>query len=147
MLAIVFATLLQAPVQPADQIALPVSVDRIRKGLAQPRSRFEPPPPRAFRGIFRVKIEAFEAFTEKPWERDLPVPPWVRPLAPPAHFEFLQSVTPVEFRGATLHPCCNVSPVISAVSSFVGDQIRSVKQRRAQREVERAMRDAGLFRK
>lgn len=141
MLAIVFATLLQA----TQPVALPVSIDRIREGLERPPSRFEPPLPRPFRGIFRVKIEAFEAFTEKPWERDLPVPPWVRPLAPPAHFEFLQSVTPVEFRGATLHPCCNVSPVISAVSSFVGDQIRSIKQRRAKREVERAMRDAGLF--
>ena len=144
MLAIAIVLLLQQPPAPATQPAeLPVSFDRIREGLARP-GIFDPPPPRAWQGIFRVRIEAWEAFEDKPWEDRSPTPLWVRPSAPPAHFEFLKTTTPEEFRASTLHPCCDVIPVITSAGRFVGKQVRSIKERRAKREVERAMQAAGI---
>ena len=144
MVAVLLAILLQTPAQASPPVELPVSVERIRAGLARRPSPFEPALARPFRGIFRVKIEAWDAFPDKPWERDLPVPPWVRPLAPPAQFEFLGSVTPEEFRASTLYPCCDVLPVIGAVGKAIGGAVRSAKERRAKREVEEAMRAAGI---
>lgn len=141
MLAIAIVLLLQQPpaAQPAE---LPVSFDRIREGLARP-GRFDPPPPRAWR-VFRTRIEGWIAFEDKPWESRSPTPLWVQPSAPPAHFEFLQSTTPEEFRAATVHPCCDVIPAITTASRFIGKQVRSIKERRAKREVERAMQAAGI---
>jgi len=62
------------------------------------------------------------------------------------HFDFLASVTPQEVRSSTLHPCCDVLQLVSAVSGIVSKGVRAVKQRRAKREVERVMRAAGIRR-
>ena len=148
MLGLALALLLQAPAQPSQPtppIELPVSIDRIREGLAR-RPIFEPPPPRAWRNVFRVHIDAWLPFDKSAWAEHTMTPPWMRPLAPPTHFQFLESVVPDEVRGATLHPCCNVSPVIGAVSGAIRNTIRSVKENRAKREVQEAMKAAGIIR-
>ena len=144
MVPLALFLLLQAPARPPEPVELPVSVDRIREGLARPPSPFDLPPPRAWRAVFRVKVEAWVPFEAPAWADDSPVPLFVRPSAPPLQFEFLQSVTPEEVRASTVHPCCNVMPAVSAVGSAIRNGIRSVKEKRAKREVEEAMRAAGI---
>jgi hypothetical protein len=148
MVTLLFAVLLQAPPQGPPAPELPFSLDRIREGLGQPRPLFEVPPPRPWnRPLFRVKIEEdrlrFE-FTTDAWEDTGVVPPWVRPQRPTYHYEFLSLVTPEEVRGPTLHPCCNVTPLIEKVGQLISGGVRSVKKARARREVEKVMRDAGI---
>jgi hypothetical protein len=80
------------------------------------------------------------------WDETSLIPPWIRPSAPPMHFDFLTSVTPDEVRSSTLHPCCDVLPLVSAVGGIVSKRVQAAKQERAKREVERAMRAAGIRR-
>ena len=147
MVTVLFAVLILAAPQASPAPELPVSLDRIREGLARPRS-FELPPTRSWnRPLFRVKIEEERPrleFTTKTWEETGIVPPWVRPHRPTYHYEFLSLVTPEEVRGPTLHPCCNVTPIIEKVGELITDGVRSVKKARAKREVEKVMRDAGI---
>ena len=142
-----FGVLLLQAAQAAPAPELPVSLDRVRKGLARP-GLFEPAPPRPWsRPLFRMTIDEFRHhldFTAETWEDTGIVPPWVRPQRPAYHDEFLSLVTPEEVRGATLHPCCNVTPAIEKVSQLIASGVRSVKKARARREVERVMRDAGI---
>ena len=70
------------------------------------------------------------------------VPSWIRSSATPVHFDFLASVTPEQVRALTLHPCCDVLPIVGAISK----RIQSAKEGRARREVERTMRAAGIRR-
>lgn len=146
MILVLVALLAQSP-QPAQTVDIPVSIDRIREGLARP-GRFDFPPPRPWRRpLFRVTIEGRPLeFETEAWEDTSFTPPWVRPLAPAAHFEFLSAVTPEESRSPTVHPCCNVTPVLGAVAGLVKDAIRAAKERSARREVERVMREAGIKR-
>lgn len=138
--------LLQSPAQPAQTVDLPVSLDRVREGLARP-GRFELPPPRPLRRpLFRIRIDQPMLLTGEAWEDRSVTPPWVRPSTPPLHYDFLSSVTPQEVRSSTVHPCCDVMPVLEAVSGLIGKGVRAAQQRRAKREVERAMRAAGIRR-
>lgn len=143
---ILLALLLQSPAPPpAQAIDLPVSLERIREGLARP-PLFDPPRARPWRApIFRVKVEQIwlegHAWQEKP-----PVAPWVQPLIPLPHVEFLEAVTPEEVRASTMYPCCTVTPVISAVKKFIDSRVRASREKSAKREVEEAMRAAGIRR-
>ena len=146
MLPVLLALMLQSPASGDQQGRVPVSLERIREGLARP-GRFELPPPRPLRRpLFTVEINQRMLVFEDPWVDTSPTPPWVRPSTTSYHYEFLSAVTPEEVRSATLHPCCDVLPVVGAVRDFVGKRIRSVKERRAKREVEEAMRAAGIRR-
>ena len=139
------ALLAQAPPPAAQQVELPVSLDRVREGLARP-GRFDVPPRRPWRRpLFRVTIvnRMFE-FENDAWEDTSFTPPWVRPSTPTAHFEFLSAVTPEESRSPTVHPCCNAMPVLGVVADFVKGRVRAAKERGARREVERVMREAGI---
>jgi len=147
MVLVLVALLAQSPPPAAQQVDLPVSLDRVREGLARP-GRFDLPRPRPWRRpLFRVSTEGrpFE-FENEAWDDTTFTPPWVRPLAPTAHFEFLSAVTPEESRSPTVHPCCNVTPVVGVIAGLVKDGVRAAKERSARREVERAMREAGIKR-
>lgn len=123
-----------------------MSLERVREGLARP-GRFQLPPPRPWRRpLFRVRVEQWIPFENDPWDDTLPTPPWVRPPAPAVHFEFLSAVTPEESRSPTVHPCCNVTPALGAIGGFIKARIRAGKEQRAKREVENAMRAAGIRR-
>ena len=146
MVSILLTLLLQAPPPTAQTVDLPVSLDHVREGLARP-GRFQVPPPRPpRRPLFRVRIDQPMLLTGEAWEDRSVTPPWVRQSAPVAHFEFLSSVTPQEVRSSTVHPCCNVMPIVDTLGGLVGKGIRAVKDKRAKREVERAMRAAGIRR-
>lgn len=136
--------LLQAPQAAPPPVELPVSLERVRQGLARP-GRFDSPQPRPWRRpLFRSRVDERLLFEAPAWEDTSVVPPWVRPTAPTYHYEFLSMVTPEEVRGATLYPCCNVGPLIDRVGDMVTKGVRAIKHGRAKREVERVMRDAGI---
>ena len=146
MVTIVVAVLLQAqPPPPAPPVQLPVSLDRVREGLSRP-SPFEIPPHSPFAGVFRVTVEAWEPFERKAWV-EATAQGWIRGAAPQSHIDFLQKVTPEEFRASTVYPCCNVIPAIEAIGSFIGGRVRAIKEARAKREVAEAMRAAGITRR
>jgi hypothetical protein len=142
--AILLALLLQAPPAQAT-VELPVSLERIRAGLAR-QDPFEIPP-RAWRvPVFRTRVSVWTAFDHLPWEAPTTVPLWVRPSTPPVHFRFLESTTPEEVRASAAQTCCNITPAVGAVTGFVKKQIRAARERSARREVEEAMRAAGIRR-
>ena len=142
MVPILLALLLQSPPTTVQAVDLPVSLDRIRDGITRP-GRFEAPPARPLRRpLFRIQIEQPVFLFGETWDNTSIVPPWIRPPAPPVHFDFLASVTPEEVRSSTVHPCCDVLPLAGVVSR----QLQGAKQRRATREVQRAMRAAGIRR-
>ena len=144
MMTLVLTLLMNAPAQPAQTVELPVSLERVREGLARP-GRFELPPPRPpRRPLFRVQINQPVPLSGEAWEERSITPPWVRPSTPTVHYDFLSSVTPQGVRSSTVHPCCSVMPVIEAASGLIGKSVRAANQRRAKREVERAMRAAGI---
>jgi hypothetical protein len=142
---ILLALLLQSPPPTMQAVDLPVSLERIREGLARP-PRFDPPRPRPGRTpVFRVKVE--QIFLEgHAWQEKPPVAPWVQPLIPLPHVEFLEAVTPEEVRASTMYPCCTVTPIISAVKGFIDSRVRASREKSAKREVEEAMRAAGIRR-
>lgn len=144
--AVAAALLLQPAGAAAQSADLPVSLDRIRQGLEQ-RRLFDLPPPRPpGRPLFRTTVEVPELFEGEPWDLKSPIPLWARPSLPPVHLDFLASVTPPEVRASTLYPCCDVLPAVMAVTDVVGKGIKALKQRSARREVENAMRAAGIKR-
>jgi hypothetical protein len=96
--------------------------------------------------LFRIRIEQPRLLLGNAWDETSLIPPGIRPSTPPMHFDFLSSVTPEEVRSSSLHPCCDVLPLVSAVSGMVGRRVQAAKQGRAKREVERAMRSAGIAR-
>ena len=146
MVAMLLASLLQAPAPaPAPPVQLPVSLERVREGLTRP-PRFEIPAHSPWALIFRLKVEGWEGFEHTAWAEPS-IKGWIRPLAPQSHVDFLQKVTPEEFRASTMYPCCDVMPAIEAATNLVRDGIRAVKQARAKAEVEQAMRDAGIIRR
>ena len=146
MIQILLAFVLQSPPPPSQSVELPVSLENIRTGLEKP-PRFEPPPPRPWRvPVFRTSVEKESVLEGEPWAETRMTPPWMRTPAPPVHFEFLEQVVPEEFRAATLYPCCNITSAITSAAGFVKDGVRKIKEGRAKREVEEAMRAAGIKR-
>jgi hypothetical protein len=142
MVSILLSLLLQSPASAGQTIDLPVSLDRVREGLTRP-GRFQAPPARPLkRPLFQIHIEQPVFIFGEAWDDTSTVPPWIRPSAPPVHFDFLAAVTPEEVRSSTVHPCCDVLPLVGAVSR----RMQSARQGRAKREVERAMRAAGIRR-
>jgi hypothetical protein len=146
MIPLLLGVLLQAS-QTVTGPDLPVSLDRVRAGLARP-AVFELSPPSPWRRpLFRMRIEEQRHdidFDAPVWQERGIVPPWVRPHRPTYHYDFLSRVTPEEVRGPTLHPCCNVTPILEKVSDVLANGVRTIKKARARREVERVMRDAGI---
>ena len=92
-----------------------------------------------------MQVEGWKPFEDSPWQQAFRYGE-VRYLVPATHIEFLQEVTPEEVRASTVHPCCTVTPVIEAVADFVRGRVRAAKETRAKREVEEAMRAAGIRR-
>jgi hypothetical protein len=144
MRSILLALLLQSLVPAGQSLDSQVSLDRVREGLLRPGQFQAPPPQPTERPLFRIRVEERSPLAGEAWDETSLIPPWIRPAAPPVHYEFLKSVTPEEFRSSTLHPCCDVLPLVKLLSDAVSDQLRAARQARAKREVENAMRAAGI---
>jgi hypothetical protein len=127
--------------QPAPANELPVSVERIQQALAkaEPGNAVKIPP------VFRVTVEGRTPFLLAPWDpaNDTLVPAWIRPKMPIYHFEFLQMVTPEEFRSGVLFSA-QISTLLEPVARRLADEIREAwlrrKEARARKEVDDALR-------
>jgi hypothetical protein len=130
----------QTPAAPAPTPSLPVSLERIRKGLEEPPVvtvvTTEPGMPPRYRVTVQEKLDL-----ERLWREDLPVPAFVRPSRGLTHHEFLGTVTPELFRGTAQHPCCDVLPAIESLVSAINRARRTRAESRARREVRKALEE------
>ena len=146
MVAMLLVLLLQSHPAPSPAANLPVSLDRIRDGLARD-GVFEIPAPRPQlrrRPLFRSRVDARMMVEGTAWDDPSSPPLWIRGASSPYHVDFFQAVSPEAVRSSTVHPCCDVMPVVRTVTGLVGSRIQAVKERRARREVEETMRAAGI---
>ena len=131
--------LLAQAAAPVDASGGP-DLERIRKALAErpaialPTSRLEGP-------VFRVTVYGWKS-EHSIWDGLFPVPSYIRPQMPIYHYEFLQQVTPEEFRSGTLYP---VGVPVVPLLEYLGKGIRSARRKtaeaRARAEVKRALED------
>ena len=111
-------------------------LERAVRELEQPRIRIEQEQPE--RPTFRVEVR--ELLPTEPWV-DTKTAPWRRKI-PREHYEYLNMVTPEEFRSAVLHPCCiPLTPIIEAISHRLAAAGRARREARAKQTVEQALRD------
>jgi len=122
------------------------SLDRIRARLAELPLFTEPPATAPFstvpgdRPLFRVLVQGPGL---PPWDwldTGTTIPGYIRPTMPPTHHEFLMSVTPEVFRGATVHPVgVPVLSIVRAIADATRGPIRRHKEARARQEVQEAL--------
>ena len=132
----------QAPAQPVAPDPLPVSLERIRRGLAEPAdpiARLTVTP--GLPPVFYIRVEAEGLEPERLWRDGTMVPAYVRPTRDLYQHEFLGAVTPELFRSTAQHPCCNVLPLVGAVSKQIRGAYRKYSESRARREVRKAIED------
>lgn len=114
---------------------------RIRRQLADPPAIVVSLPAAREGLVFRVTV-----YGRKParpiWEDLSAVPAYVRPPFPPYHFEFLQQVTPEQFRAGTLYP--TGIPLLT-LAEVLARQIkianRKKQETRAREEVKKALEE------
>jgi hypothetical protein len=134
---LVLLVLLQAAAPPSDasQTLAPMSLERATRELERPRIRLDTPPEQP---TFRIEVRGL--LPTEPWI-DRETAPWPK-IIPRDHYEYLATVTPEEFRGAVLHPCC--IPVLTIVES-IGQRLaasrRARGEARAKQVVEQALRE------
>jgi hypothetical protein len=141
----------QAPQQVNPPIELPVSLEKIQEALARPRAIR----PTIDRPVFRVEV-----FARKPTVEDILGPDYLRGPAYASgmsHKEFLDMVTPVEYRGMSMF---TNGEVLTIAATSVGlqwalmkaiDRLKEARTERAQaaarQEVLDAMNDLAAARK
>jgi hypothetical protein len=130
------------------QVAAPVDssggsdLERIRKALAEsPAIIVLAPSVRREGLVFRVRVHG-SIFDHPIWQELSFVPSYVRPGMPLYHYEFLQQVTPEDFRAGTLYP---VGIPVVPLMEFLGKRIsvaqRKAREERARVEVRQALED------
>ena len=125
------ALLAQAAAQGSQDIT---DVGRVRKGLDAP--------PQALSDalsqdglVFRMTIRA--TGPDKPmWEDWSHVPSYIRPWWKLQHYEFLEQVTPEQFRTGTLYPVgYPVGPIVEWLGKRIGERNRRTRAGKAHDEV------------
>ena len=118
-------------------------LERVRRALAAPApSLLASESVRREGVVFRVKVRGLALVPA--WEDRSIVPPWIRPSAPPTHFEFLEQVTPEEFRAGTLYPGAlgiPVVPLVEYLSRHYKAARRKMDQERTRSAVSKALAD------
>jgi hypothetical protein len=136
----------QTPDQPSGQVAqrngesihLPVSVEKIQKAISRPAAI----EPRSDRVVFRVEV-----FAKKPTVEDILGPDYLKgPVSygGMTHSEFLNMVTPIEFKGYSMF--LNKEAMLLAAASFATQwalmkAIDKLKDARTERAKEAARRE------
>ena len=136
----VFLTLVLAQSAPAEA-ADPAQIERIRQALIETPAITVAPPTRAEDSVFRVTVHGPKP--ERPqWEEWSTTPSYVRPWFRASHHEFLEQVTPEEFRGATLYPIgIHVEQVIDFLVKDIKAANRKKREANAREEVRRALEE------
>jgi hypothetical protein len=125
------------PAEAADA----AKMERIRRELAEPPAIVVATPLPREGVVFRTTV--FGRKPDKPIWADLSgVPAYVRPPFPSCHFEFLQQVTPEEFRSATLYPVgVPLVPLIDSLVKGIKSADRQRRSSRAREEVRKAFEE------
>jgi hypothetical protein len=123
------------PVESGDAAQL----DRIRRALADPPAIRLPSVTRTEGPVFRVFVNGRRP--DKPvWEDWSSIPSSVRPRFPSYHYQFLQQVTPEEFRASTLYPQgIPVDRVVALLARQIRAAIRKRQEGNAKEEVRKAL--------
>lgn len=126
------------PTPPAGAVPPVTSLERIKRALAEPLPPFEG---RAtFRPVFRVTVRESLMPDLLPWETPLGRPAYVQPQQSGTHYEFLSTVTPEDFRAATLHPIgVDMLGVLRWLHKGVKQEARQRAERKAREQVEREL--------
>ena len=128
---------LQAAEIPRPQELLPANLERIRRALEGPAVDVVKAPDLP---VFRVYVREHPLPIQKPWTDDTLRPLYVRTRAPQYHHEFLESVTPEEFRAATLYPIgVDVLTVIDAAIEAMRNAMRERAEAKARQMVEQEL--------
>jgi hypothetical protein len=116
-------------------------LERIRRQLADPPAIVVSSTPGRDGPVFRVTVQ--ERRPDTPAWADLSgVPPYVRPMAPTYHYEFLKQVTPEEFRQGTLYPVgIPVVPLVQLLAKGIRTAQRKAAEVHAREEVRQALEE------
>jgi hypothetical protein len=124
---------IQKPEEPS-----PAALERIRRALELPGVDIVGDPDRP---VIRVYIRERPLPTRKPWTDDILRPLYVKTRAPAYHHEFLESVTPEEFRAATLYPIgVDVVPVIDMAIKAIRKAMRERAEARTRQMVQEELK-------
>jgi hypothetical protein len=133
----------QAPAVPlADIRAVPeASVARIQKALSRAPALVVPDTPPRDGLVFRVTVRAPKP--EKPmWDDWSNVPSYIRPNMPRYQYDFLQQVTPEQFRAGTLYTVgLPIGPMLELLGKHIHIAQRKSAEARARDEVRKALAD------
>jgi len=134
----VFLTLVlaqSAPTEAADS----AQIERIHKALTETQAITVALPTRAEDSVFRVTVHGRKP--ERPsWEGWSATPSYIRPWFRSHHHEFLEQVTPEEFRGATLYPIgIHVEQVVDFLVKDIKAANRKKREAKAREEVRLAL--------
>lgn len=117
-------------------------LDRIRKALARTPTVSVPAPSVSQEGpVFRVTVHGPKA-AKPPWENWSAVPKNIRPWFRSYHHEYLERVTPEEFRAATLYPAgIDVVPLVQFLAKQIKAANRGRQDANAKEEVRKAFEE------
>jgi hypothetical protein len=115
-------------------------LERIRKALdSQPAMTTEAGTDEAGRPIFRMNVRAPKAI-EPVWDNWTNVPSYIRPWLRGYHHEFMEMVTPEEFRAGTLYPVgIPVVTLLELLDTRIATSHRKSQEARAREEVRQAL--------
>ena len=120
------------------QEPVPTNLERIRHALEAPAADVVKDPDLP---VFRVYVHEHPLPIQKPWTDDTLRPLYVKTRAPEFHHEFLETVTPEEFRAATLYPIgVDVLPVINAAIEALRSAMRERAEAKARERVQEELK-------
>jgi hypothetical protein len=132
-----FVLVLWLQVQAAEvqkpQDPVPPNLERIRRALEGPAIDVVKD---SDLPVFRVYVREHPQPIQKLWTDDTLRPLYIRTRTPEYHHEFLESVTPEEFRAATLYPIgVDVLPLINAAIAAMRNAMRERAEAKAREMV------------
>ncbi len=138
-----FATLLLVLIvaqAPSEEMRAAPDLDRLRKALTvTPAITVLASSQNRTGQVFRVIVFG-KTGEESLWKDRSVVPPYIRPPMPIAHHEFLNQVTPDEFRAATVFPVgIPVVTLVQAIGKRIRVESRKAQEKRTREEVRKAL--------
>jgi hypothetical protein len=133
------AVLAQAPAATAAAADETAVLERIRKAVSDPPAIVVPPPVEREGLVFRVTVRA--PTPQKPvWDNWSNVPSYIRPNMTLYQYEYLQLVTPDEFRTSTVYSMnIPIGPLLELLGKHMVTVHRKTQQERAREEVRKAL--------
>jgi hypothetical protein len=133
------AVLAQSPAGAATAADETAVLERIRKAMSDPPAILVPPPAEREGLVFRVTVRAPPA--QRPvWDNWSNVPSYIRPNMPLYRYDYLQLVTPEEFRTGTFYSMnIPIGPLLELLGKHMVTVHRKTQQERAREEVRKAL--------